>query len=94
MLQKYQSRAATRLYWQCWNDEYIVFDETSGHTHQLDPVRAFVLNLLSVSSQSFGAILEELLSIPVLTAEHQLSERLTSILNEFITLGLVEEAVQ
>lgn len=90
MLQKYQSRAATKLYWQCWNDEYIVFDETSGHTHQLDPVRAFVLNLLSPSPQTFEAILVELSSVPVLADEHQLPEHLLAILSEFNTLGLVD----
>lgn len=92
MRQIYQSRAATKLYWRCWNDDYVVFDETSGHTHQLDPVRAFVLNLLGSSPQSFGAILEELSSIPVLADEHQLPDRLLAILKELNTLGLVEES--
>jgi len=92
MLQQYRSRSATKLYWRCWNDEYVVFDETSGHTHQLDPVRAFVLNLLGPSPQSFETILEELSSVPVLADEYQLPERLLAILNELTTLGLVEEA--
>lgn len=93
MLQQYKSRTATKLYWRCWSDEYVVFDETSGHTHQLDPVRAFVLNLLGASPQTFGVILEELSGVPALAEVHQLSDRLLAILNELSTLGLVEEAV-
>lgn len=91
MLQRYKSRSAAKLYWRCWNDEYVVFDETSGHTHQLDPVRAFVLNLLGASPQSFGAILDDLSSVPVLANEHQLADRLLAILNELSMLGLVED---
>jgi PqqD family protein of HPr-rel-A system len=79
------------LYWRCWADEYVVFDESSGHTHQLDAMRAFVLDVLAQSPCSFEGVLSELASIPATTELPSLSELLTTFLNEFGAHGLVEE---
>lgn len=34
------------LLWSSWGDEFVVFDEASGQTHLLDPIKAFVLDAL------------------------------------------------
>jgi len=78
------------LHWVSWDDEYVVFDESSGQTHQLDSVRAFVLNFLGADAHSFEAILTELATVPVLADVPQLLELLKTILNELSTHGLVE----
>jgi len=78
------------LHWVSWNDEYVVFDESSGQTHLLDPLRAFVLNFLSAGCYPFEVVLTELTAIPALADSLRLSELLKAILSEFGALGLVE----
>jgi PqqD family protein of HPr-rel-A system len=36
-------RPLTRLHWRRFDDEFIVFDEGSGYTHQLDALTAVAL---------------------------------------------------
>lgn len=87
---RYQISPSVNLHWRCWGDEYVVFDEASGYTHQLDPVRAFVLNFLGTGFYPFEVVLTELTTIPALVEVPELSELLKVILGEFITHGLVE----
>lgn len=87
---EYQLRSVARLHWACWDDEYVVFDETSGQTHQLDPLRAFVLHLLSERSQTFSAITRVLSALPAFPADFCANEILRTVINEFEARGLVE----
>lgn len=82
--------SCTRLHWACWNDEYVVFDETSGQTNQLDAVRAYVLHLLSESIQTHDSLLQEFSKIPALAELHNRSAFLTEIFDEFVAAGLAE----
>lgn len=86
----YQINMAVVLHWHAVEDEYVVFDETSGQTHQLDPIRAFILNALQEKYLSTQAIFEELcLSLkPDDTSELQALTQ--EILNEFVSHGLAE----
>lgn len=91
MLSKlYKINPATSLHWASWDDEYVVFDEGSGQTHQMDSVRAFILNTLSEKSRNFDDLVSELASIPSLTASGQLNGLIEKVLNELCTHGLVE----
>lgn len=36
-------RPAVRLHWRRWDDEFVVYDEASGRTHQLDALTASAL---------------------------------------------------
>ena len=78
------------MHWTCWNDEYVVFDETSGQTNQLDAVRAYVLDLLSESIQTHDSVLQEFSKIPALGELHDQSAMLTEIFDEFVAAGLAE----
>ncbi len=86
---KYQLRPVVQLHWAAWNDEYVVFDETSGQTHQLDAIRAFVLDLLSESPRYFSDLVAEL-SQSLAVSSSEASEMIHPILKEFETVGLVE----
>jgi PqqD family protein of HPr-rel-A system len=86
----YRINPALILHWACWDDEYVIFDECSGQTHQIDPSRAFVLNTLCDGIKSFGALHADLAAIPSLASNTQLPVLLKTILDEFGTHGLVE----
>ncbi len=86
----YRINKAVKLHWHTVEDEYLVFDETSGQTHQLDPIRAFVLNALQEQSLSSRAIFEEL-SLAVSPEDaHELLPLTQTILKEFVSHGLAE----
>lgn len=90
--QAYQLNPAVRLHWASWDDEYVVFDEGSGQTHQMDPVRAFILNMLCDDVQNFQNLLNELSSISSIADTSNLKDLLVKILNELGAQGLVEMA--
>ena len=48
----WQISADRRLHWRCWQDEAVVYNDTSGDTHLLDPLSAEVLSLLDQTDQS------------------------------------------
>jgi PqqD family protein of HPr-rel-A system len=76
------------LHWASWDDEYVVFDERSGQTHQLDALRAYVLHTLSERSKSVDMLDAELTE---LTPQGAVWDKaLANILDEFQALGLVE----
>lgn len=78
------------LQWAGWNDEYVVFDEASGQTHQLDAVRAYVLHLLGERPQSVFEVSLALWALPAFPADSAANEIIGSIFNEFETSGLVK----
>jgi PqqD family protein of HPr-rel-A system len=86
----YRINKVVKLHWHAINDEYVVFDETSGQTHQLDPIRAFVLNALQEKQLSAQAIFEELCVF--LNPDHSadLYALTQEILNELVSHGLAE----
>lgn len=78
------------LHWAGWNDDYVVFDEASGQTHQLDAVRAFVLNHLSDGPKTSTELAWELSSLPTFVNSETVHEILQVIFSEFEANGLVE----
>ncbi|WP_165830823.1 HPr-rel-A system PqqD family peptide chaperone [Rhodoferax ferrireducens] len=86
----YKINPAASLHWASWDDEYVVFDEGSGQTHQMDSVRAFILNTLVEKSRSFNNLVSELTSTSSLADSDQLNDLVEKILNELCTHGLVE----
>lgn len=86
----YRSNSALYLHWAVWNDEYVVFDEASGQTHQLDAVRAYVLHLVSDTPQTASAVAHALSELPDVPNGSVTSALVSVILNEFETCGLAE----
>ena len=79
-----------QLHWVGWGDEYVVFEESSGETHQLDAFRAFVLNsAIEGVVQVDGLLADMVNTVPV--EDHQATaQALQSVLGELETVGLLE----
>jgi PqqD family protein of HPr-rel-A system len=82
-----------RLHWQNWDDDWVVFDEASGMTHQMSAMTAFVLSSVEAAPQDFGALAAELadatgLVLPTARAA------LRSALEDLSKFGLVDTEVQ
>lgn len=78
------------LHWQTWGDEHVVFDESSGQTHQLDSLRAFVLNALETGGRTVEMLLEDLVASTSTADLSNLSSVLITVLTELGSRGLVE----
>jgi PqqD family protein of HPr-rel-A system len=91
---RYCLRSSGSLHWGAWNDEYVVFDEASGQTHQLDAVRAYVLHLLSEAPKSFSGVSQSLAALPAFPCDSLTNEILAAVFAEFETCGLVEVSAQ
>lgn len=89
----YSINAAVRLHWAELGDEHVVFEETSGQTHQLDAVRAFVLNLLLDQALGLKDIQAELISAIPSSGNQYIAEIANDVLCEFVAHGLVEVTV-
>lgn len=62
------------LHWASWGDEYVVFDEASGQTHLLDPIKAYILDVLSGGNADvlrLTLLLEKALSVPAHVNSHE-----------------------
>lgn len=62
------------LQWASWDDEYVVFDEASGQTHLLDPIKAYILDILSDGSADVSRLkllVEQALSVPSHMNSHE-----------------------
>lgn len=62
-----QLRTQSSFLWASWGDEFVVFDEASGQTHLLDPIKAFVLDALMdgpLNVASLSTLLSEALVVP------------------------------
>ena len=90
----YRSNSAPYLHWAVWNDEYVVFDEASGQTHQLDAVRAYILHLVSDGPQTLSNVVHALAELPRVPTESVTSAVISAIFSEFETCGLVEVIAQ
>lgn len=86
----YRLRSSSSLHWAAWNHEYVVFDEASGQTHQLDAVRAYVLHLLSEAPQSFSDVSQTLAALPAFQNDSAPNVILRAVFAEFEACGLVE----
>lgn len=89
----YASNSAIRLHWACWDDEYVVFEETSGQTQKMGPLRAYVLNALAVKPYRFDDIVKELLVVPVLADDSSLNAQLETVLDELVRNGMAEVTI-
>lgn len=70
----FQRCAISSLHWASWDDEYVVFDEASGQTHLLDPIKAYILDVLSDGSADVSRLkllVEQALSVPAHMNAHE-----------------------
>ena len=92
--QIFRVNGVSNLHWTSWDDEFMAFDETSGQTHLMDPLRALVLDALSAEGLSFASALELLEQSAFLAHTPILMDLLATILSEFKAAGLVEVSDQ
>lgn len=88
---EYQLRSIGQLHWACYSDEYVVFDEASGQTHQLDVLHAFLLQTISEKKQDRRALCDLVSAASFVSTGTDVTNVVQLICDEFVFCGLVEE---
>jgi PqqD family protein of HPr-rel-A system len=83
-----------RLLWRLWNDEYIVFNPASGHTHLLNLIAGEALKALEQSPGSSTDVMERISGAIGVEPSAELLGHLSKLIAEFDELGLIEPVQQ
>lgn len=79
-----------RFHWRQWDGEYVVYDAISGDTHRLNELGAAVLHASTDGPVSVEHLLGRVSRELSLPADESLRRALTTLLEEFEQLGLVD----
>lgn len=82
------------LSWRHWDDLSVVFCSDSGETHVLDPLTAWLLNLVVTRSVSFSQILAAAAELDLDVDTANTRKRLRGSLDRLVCLDLIEPAVE
>jgi PqqD family protein of HPr-rel-A system len=78
------------LLWKTWGEESIVFNESSGNTHLLNPTVAKILSIVQSQPSSTEEISLKIASESGLGADEKILQRVDVVLETLDNLGLIE----
>lgn len=77
---------------RAWDDEYVVFNPLSGHTHVLDLVSGFIIDTLTLAPTSTGMLCERVAHWLELDPDAALIAKVQGLLAALADQGLIEPA--
>jgi PqqD family protein of HPr-rel-A system len=89
-LDRWTVPSESRLHWQSWDDEFVVYNSGSGDTHLLDVVAAEALHSLERESANLSELGRRVAAALEIKLDDNLSAHLERLLSDFHRLGLVE----
>ena len=78
------------LHYRHWDHEWVVFDEASGQTHEMDTIAAAAVMQCEGGWVSLSNIAQGVMADLELPEDTDLIDRLTPLLRQFTDLGLLE----
>jgi PqqD family protein of HPr-rel-A system len=78
------------LLWKTWGEECIVFNESSGNTHLLNPTAAKILSIVQSQPSSAEEICLKIASESELNADKKILQGIDAVLETLDNLGLIE----
>ena len=85
----FQINPAVGLHWRHWDPDWIVFDEASGNTHQLDELTACALLCLEEGPLHAESLVTEVAAATRLP-EEAINPALRGAMDQLTRLGLVD----
>ena len=82
--------ALASLHWRQWEGEWVVFDEGSGQTHQMDTLTATALMAVDAFPISFQELESRVAESLLLSVTCELSDALHRISLGLQAIGLIE----
>ena len=86
----WQLAEGTELHWRRLDDEWVVFDVSSGDTHHLDLISAAVLMCLEAGPLDLDGLVAAIASELRLPSRADLTTRVKTLLEQLSRLGVVE----
>lgn len=86
---KWRVGTESKLLWRRWDDEYVVFNPSSGDTHVLNHVAAEALKRLERSPADAGDLAQHV-GLTVKLDPDDLLEHMEGLVRQFDELGLVQ----
>ena len=78
------------LYWRLWEDQYIVYNSGSGHTHVLDPLTAFLIQQITKHDCGTAELIQQLRALLDIEVKEESDQKLRQTLLRLEQLGLIE----
>jgi hypothetical protein len=85
--------ALASLHWRDWDGKWVVFDEGSGQTHQMDTLTATALMVIDTVPIPFCELESRIADSLVLPKSRELSDALHRIASGLQSTGLIESVV-
>ena len=79
-----------QLHWRFWEEQYVVYNGGSGHTHILDPVAALILQEVLEKAVGTDELIDRIVSMLGLVPTKEVRENLEQVLWNLDELGLLE----
>ncbi len=79
-----------KLIWRCWDNEYVVYNDTTGHTHRLDTVPAKALKSLENSPATERELSVRIAAILDSDADNKVAIIVRDMINDFRRCSLIE----
>jgi PqqD family protein of HPr-rel-A system len=76
--------------WKKWGEEYVVFNQTSGNSHLLNPTAAKILSIVQSHPSSAEEISLKMASESELGADEEILQGVDVVLETLDSLGLIE----
>jgi PqqD family protein of HPr-rel-A system len=79
-----------QLLWRRWDEEYVVYNSGSGHTHLLDAIGGGILRCLEEHPSNSQELAVEMAGESETDATPNIAARIEELLSRFQDLSLVE----
>jgi PqqD family protein of HPr-rel-A system len=76
-----------------WEEQYVVYNSGSGHTHVVDPIAALLVQQVTVGSGDDNKLVRDMAVLLNLEASEEFREKLERTLEKLAELGLIEAVV-
>jgi PqqD family protein of HPr-rel-A system len=76
-----------------WEEQYVVYNSGSGHTHLLDPIAALLIQKITAGPYDDEEFVSDIASLLNLDASEDFREKLEATLLKLVELGLIEAVV-
>ena len=78
------------FHWASWGDEHVIYDDVSGQTHVLDPVKAYILETLADGPASVTALAVPFVNMLSTPADESPERLVEGALEQLVRSQLVE----
>ena len=88
--------ATNRFRWQCWGDEFIVYNVASGQTHYLNSFAKSILQYFEAEPGTVNELIAEIQMSGSITpgSPQSFCDQIPELINEFDALGLIARVLK